>query len=130
MAWTSSLAINEHASIFGRFPETEVVLVFWQLTKVVSRAIEKTSAIWRLFDVTNALIMEINSVVFQSPAARQPNRSVKKPALRKINNTGRTRGDGKPGRKAARGSCKTWRSPSRQKIVGPGHNQSRQKWRR
>src|SRR5437763_4571301 len=107
MALASSLVISAQASIFSRFAETAVD--FWQLAKLVTRPIEQTSAIWRIFDETNALIIEISSFVFQRPAARQPNRSVRKPAPRKINNTGRKRGDGKPGRKAARASCKTWR---------------------
>src|SRR2546423_14101832 len=130
MVLTSSFVINPHGSIFGRFEGAMVVLDFWQLAKVASRPIEKRSMIWRLFDVTNALIMEVSSFVFRPPAARPTNRSAKKPALPKTNSSDRTRGDGKPGRKAARASCRTWRSPSRRKIAGHGHNQSRQKWRR
>src|SRR5205085_11691712 len=99
MALASSLVIRAQASIFSRFAGTAVVLDFWQLAELVSRPIEQTSAIWRIFDGTNELIIEISSFVFQRPAAQQPNRSVRKPAPRKINNTGRKREYAKPGRK-------------------------------
>src|ERR1700731_965114 len=130
MAWTSSFVINPQASIFGRFEGAIVVLDFWQLAKVASRPIEQISVRRRALDAKSAAIMEINSLVFRPRDARPPNRSAKKSALPKINNTGRMHGGGKPGRKAATASCRTWRSPSRQKIVSRGHNRRRQKWRR
>src|ERR1700736_5926341 len=130
MAWTSSFVINPHGSIFGPFAEPAVVSDFWQLAKGANRPIEKTSARRRVFDARSEAIIEINSLVFRPQDARQPNRSAKRPAPPKINNTGRMHGGEKPERKAARASCRTWRSPSTQKIVEPGRNRSRQKWRR
>src|SRR6266404_2787959 len=129
MAWTYSAEINPQGSIFGRLARAvvELVLDFWQLANVVSMPIRKTSASRGVFDAGNVAIIEVSSFLFRLQGARPPDRSAEKSTRLKTSNSGRTRGAGKPGRRAARASCRTWRKPSRRKIFAPGRSRSRQK---
>src|ERR1700719_2465994 len=109
MAWTSSAEISPQGSIFGRFERAvvELVLDFWQLANVVSMPIKKTSASRGVFVARNVVVIEISSFAFEPQGARPPDRSAERSARLKTSNSGRTRGAGKPGRRAARASCRT-----------------------